>query len=143
MDDALTRVHYAVAAQHPAFQRVLDSPFVLDETVERLKRAMEEADVWLVHEINPQVLLKRGGFSIAGARQLLFFHPRYMVQILERDPSAVIEAPLKLVVMETPDARVTVRCLDVAAQFARYPTLTELGRQLDGLCQRLLGVLRL
>jgi uncharacterized protein (DUF302 family) len=137
MAEALAPVDYATHVPPPAFQCVAPSRFPFDETVERLKRAIEAEDLWLIHEIDPQMLLQRGGFRIQPIRQLLFFHPRYMRRLLERDPNAVIEAPLKLVIAQSPDGAVTVRYINIDTSFARYPALTDLAAELTTICQRL------
>jgi hypothetical protein len=44
--------------------------------------------MWVLHEINPQMLLARGGVEIGAARQILFFHPAIMARLLAADSSA-------------------------------------------------------
>ncbi|MBZ9974102.1 MULTISPECIES: DUF302 domain-containing protein [unclassified Mesorhizobium] len=113
--------HYAVAANSP-FETVLET----------IRMVLREADVWIIHEIDPQMLLKNGGYIIARTRQILFFHPRYMVRLLGADPTALLEAPLKIVVMEDANA-VTVRWPDPGLLFDRYghDELVALGREFE------------
>jgi len=139
MPEPLQSVHYAASPLGQPTQRTAISRLPFEETLACLKEAIQAEGLWLVHEIDPQMLLKRGGFEILATRQLLFFHPRYMVRLLECDPSALVEAPLKLVIMEMPDGSVTLRHPDVAAAFARYPGLESLGTELSEICQRLLA----
>lgn len=113
------------------------SRYPFDETCSRLKAAITDADLWLIHEIDPQMLVRRGGYEILATRQLLFFHPRFMVRLLRGDPNALIEAPLKLVVMEMPTGAVAVRSSNPVEAFARYGGLEELGRELSELCSAL------
>jgi uncharacterized protein (DUF302 family) len=136
MTNHLSLVTYGSPAP-PEFQHVVISALSFDATVDRLKRALQEHDLWLIQEIDPQMLLQRGGYHIYPTRQLLFFHPRYMARLLALDPNALIEAPLKLVVMQTPDGKVTVRFMAFEMTFGRYDTLTELTKELATLCQRL------
>ena len=110
------------------------SQYPFDETCSRLRTAIADADLWLIHEIDPQMLVRKGGYEILATRQLLFFHPRFMVRLLRGDPDALIEAPLKLVVMEMPTGAVTVRSSNPAEAFARYVGLEELGGELSELC---------
>ena len=42
----------------------------------------------------------RAGLRIPPFRQVMAFHTRYMRTILERDPAAAVEAPLKVVVRQ-------------------------------------------
>ena len=87
--------------------------------------------------VEQQQLLSRGGYAIAATRQLLFFHPRLMVRVLEADPAALLEAPLKFAVLLLPDGDVSLRWIDPFASFARYdhPALIDLGRELSSLCE--------
>jgi len=116
------------------FLRTRATALPFEEVVTRLKAAIEAADLWVLHEIDPQALLRRGGFDIPPARQLLFFHPRYMVRLLSAAPSAVLEAPLKFATLEA-DQEVVVRWFDPGAAFGRYDSdaLKALGVELSTL----------
>ncbi|WP_158628793.1 DUF302 domain-containing protein [Dyella choica] len=137
MNAASTAVTYA-AASHPSHQKVVTSGWDFEATLERLRQGVAEKDMWVIQEINPQMLLERGGYSILPARQLLFFHPRYVARLLATDPSAVAEIPLKLVVMQMPDDSVTVRHNDVESLFGRYPGLAALASELSEISQDLM-----
>ena len=122
------RHHRRVASVHP-----------FDESVARLKTAIERADLWLIHEIDPQLLLRRGGFAIARARQLFFFHPRLMVRLLAADPGGLPEVPLKLVVTEDADGSCFVTSVLPSFSFAPYPRLADLSAELSTLCTSLIS----
>jgi len=119
------------------FQRSRDSSLAVETVVAALKRAITAADVWVLHEIDPQALLRRGGIEIAPARQLLFFHPRYMKRLLDADPAAGLEAPLKFLIL-TDGPGVVVRWFDPVASFGRYgnEALRSLGLELSALCEQ-------
>lgn len=138
-DQPLNLVAYAPLPEGEGLPKVSFSLFNFEETLRRLKAAIEAEEVWLIHEIDPQLLLLRGGYSILPTRQLLFFHPRYLARLLEGDPSGLIEAPLRLVVWASPDGRVRLRYPEVAKAFSRYPALEALGHELDSLCQRVVA----
>ena len=131
----------------PHGQHLVISALHFEETVARLKRALQDQDLWLIHEIDTRMLLRRGGYDIPATRQLLFFHPRYMARLLSAAPAAIVEAPLKLVVMQTPAGADTqagavfVRCPDPRAMFGRYDGLAALGEELSSLCIRLLNTI--
>ena len=61
---------------------------------------------------------------------MLTFHPRYMRTILERDPAAAVEAPIKVTMTAEHEGATTLRCADPSVAFGPYPTLTELGSEL-------------
>lgn len=124
-----------------SFQRSETSTVSFAAVVAALRREIECAGLLVLHEIDPQTILKNGGHTIGATRQILFFHPDLMVRLLEADQAALLEAPLKLAVMEQPRGAVVVRWLDPAAAFARYgnPALVELGRDLAAACERIVA----
>jgi uncharacterized protein (DUF302 family) len=138
MQDELTPVSYGQPSSAPERPKVLSSlPF--EETVAALRAAIQEEGLWVLHELDPQALLRRGGFSILPLRQILFFHPRFMARILAADPSAVAEAPLKVVIQAMPDGEVLVRCPEAVPAFRSYPALGALAVELEGICHRLVA----
>jgi len=135
-----TAVAYAdFGAAAASFQRSRTCTLSVPDVVARLRSAIEAAAFWVLHEIDPQLLLQRGGCAIGAARQILFFHPRYVVRLLAADPAALLEAPLKFGVLELPDGIVVVRWTDPAAAFARYGStaLADLGRELAEACEEI------
>lgn len=132
-------VSYGMAgAAAAAFQRSRTCGLAVAVAVARLRAAIEAADFWMLHEIDPQALLRRGGYAIGDARQILFFHPRFMARPLAADPAALLEAPLKLVVLGLPGDTAMVRRADPAAAFGRYgnPALAALGQELAAACDQ-------
>jgi uncharacterized protein (DUF302 family) len=93
----------------------------------------------VVHQINPQQMLRMVGVRTGGMRQILFFHPRYMKQILESNRNGGIEPPLKLMVTETPDGRVMVRYHDPVHQLAPYDGLAEVAGELQSVVRRIVA----
>jgi uncharacterized protein (DUF302 family) len=138
MATPLSHVEYAPASS-PSFHSVIVSVLDFEATVTRLKQAITEMDLWLISEVNPQLLLERGGYAIQLARQLFFFHPRYLVRLLGADPSAVVEIPLKLVVLQMPDGSVSVRHNHVEQLLGRYRNLSGLAAELAEISSRLVA----
>jgi uncharacterized protein (DUF302 family) len=83
-----------------AFQHAPTTALPFDEVLTRLRQAIEAAGFWVLHEIDPQKVLQRGGYDVGPARRILFFHPDLMVRLLQANPAALLEAPLKLAVMQ-------------------------------------------
>jgi len=137
MPEATASNAHPGAGSGPGEHRALAVTMDFEEVLSKLRFAIAQEQCWIIHEINPQQLLRKEGHEIRGARQLLFFHPRFMVKLLARDPRAVIEAPLKLVVWEQPDGSVTLTYHDPAARFAHYLGLTELGEELRSVVIRI------
>lgn len=106
------------------------------DVVERIERAVEAVGVWVLGDVDAQAFVRRGGYPLQGTVQILAFHPKFMVRLLEADPGALLGAPLKFAVVETPDCNVTVSWTDHAAAFAYYDNqvLADLGQELAVLC---------
>lgn len=107
------------------------SKFNFDETVERLKKAIKTAELLLIHEINTQQILEQNGIIIKGFKQLLYFHPKYMKQLLDVQPESAIQAPLKFVVREEQDGETEVLYIKPTSLFSSYIELEELGKKLE------------
>lgn len=135
----MSAVGYGEAIADFQHARVSTLPF--EDVLTRLRSAIETAGLWVLHEIDPQKVLERGGHVIDPARQILFFHPDLMVRLLQANQAALLEAPLKLAVLQQPDGSVTIRWFDPAAAFARYrnPVLAELGQDLARRCARIVA----
>lgn len=138
MSEPLQTLTYAPFAQASPGQVQHVSPLNFESTLARLEAAIEAEGLWILHQIDPQRLLARGGYAILPARQILFFHPRFAARILEQNPNGLMEAPLKLVVLQWPDGRVTVSHPAVEPSFARHPGLDTLGAELSMICRRVL-----
>jgi uncharacterized protein (DUF302 family) len=112
-----------------------------DEVIARLRKEIEGAGLKLLHEIDPQKALQGIGQLISGSRLIFFFHPKLVVRVLETDWSAMVEAPLKLVVTELPDRTVSVRIADPITAFGRYGNnaLATLGKELAATCQDIIA----
>ena len=112
------------------------SPHSFDETVERLRAAIVAAEMMILHEIDTQAIVRRGGIEISGVRQLLYFHPRWMKTVVETAPDAVIEAPLKFVIRETKNG---TQCNYSwpSQTFGRYTGLEQMARELDAIVARI------
>ena len=126
-------------APAPDFLVTKRSAHEFAETLNLLRQAIEAENLMVVQEVNPQKMLRMVGVKVGGMRQLYFFHPRYMKQILETNRNAGIEPPLKLLVMEAPDGRVLVRYEKPQHQFGPYDGLTEFAAEMAGIFDRVVG----
>jgi uncharacterized peroxidase-related enzyme len=136
---ATTSVEYAVDSQSAVGQWSIESRLDFVTTLERLKVSIAAHDLLLISEIDPQHILMSAGMKLRPARQLLFFHPRYMKRLLEADNRAVTEVPLKIVVLEAKDGSVVLRGPDVVHSFARFDKVAELSRELANVVSEVLG----
>jgi uncharacterized protein (DUF302 family) len=133
-------VHFgAVGSAADTFQYELSCKLPVAEAVAILHSSIVDAGLWVLHEIDVQALLKRGGYAVAALHQILFFHPRFMARLLAADPAALLEVPLKFALRETAGGRVVLRWTDPAIAFSRYenPALTDLGLELSAICEEI------
>ncbi|MFT0715619.1 DUF302 domain-containing protein [Flagellimonas lutimaris] len=71
-----------------------------------LKKRIVDHGFLLLHEIDTQAIVAKHGVSIPQLKQLLFFEPKYIAEIMANDPLAINDIPLKLVLQEI-DAQTT------------------------------------
>ena len=135
-----------VAAQQglppPEFLTTVQSSRSFDATVDVLSQAIEGENLMLVHEINAQQILRMVGVRTGGMKQILYFHPRFMQQIIETNRNGGIVPPLKILVMERPDGGVMVRYHDAVALFSDYQGLGSVAQELKGLTERIVATVR-
>nr|WP_321412843.1 DUF302 domain-containing protein [uncultured Allomuricauda sp.] len=81
-------------------------PLPFGQVYDTLKKRIVEHGFLLLHEIDTQAIVAKHGVSIPPLRQLLFFHPNYIAEIMANDPLAINDIPLKLVLQEI-DAQTT------------------------------------
>jgi uncharacterized protein (DUF302 family) len=81
-------------------------PLPFGQVYGTLKQRITEHGFLLLHEIDTQAIVAKHGVRIAPLRQLLFFHPKYIAEIMANDPLAINDIPLKLVLQEI-DAHTT------------------------------------
>lgn len=112
------------------------SKYPFNETVSRIKQAIEAQEMMVIQTVDMQAMLQMVGVQAKGMQQVLFFHPRYGKAIYESDRMAGIEAPLKLVVMEG-DMGTVISYYKPSHVFATYPKLKALGDELDGVLGRI------
>ena len=111
-------INYGEAGQTVAsFQRGITTAEPFEQVIAGLRKGVDAAGLWILHEIDPQAVLRRGGHSIGAGRQILFFHPDLMIRLLEADQAALLEVQLKFAVLELADGSVSVRWLDPAGAF--------------------------
>lgn len=106
------------------------SKYGFDETVSRVKQAVEGQQMMVVFTADHQAMLQMVGMKSKGMQVIEFFHPRYGKIIFENDQMAGIEPPLKIVVMEG-DMGTMISYYKPSHTFARYPKLKRLGEDLD------------
>ena len=129
----LLRAQNKKMMESPEFHVLTKSIYDFSDTVELLKASIEEQNLMVINEIDPQKMLRLVGVKTDGMRQIFFFHPRYMKRIYETNKQASIEPPLKFVVMEMPNGKVMVRYIRPSHKLGPYMGLDDLATELDEL----------
>ncbi|HVI47300.1 MAG TPA: DUF302 domain-containing protein [Chitinophaga sp.] len=106
------------------------------------REAIQQEGFLLIQEINPQAILAAHNMHIPPVRQLLYFHPDYMKEIIDKDPAAVIEAPLKLVLRETGATETTIHAFHPSIHFEGYKNLASLSATLATKTNNILAALQ-
>lgn len=110
------------------------SKYDFNETVSRIKQAIEAQNMMVVFTADHQGMLKMVGMDTKGMLGIEFFHPRYGKVIFQNDHMAGVEIPLRIVVMEG-DMGSMFSYWKPSHTFTPYPKLKELGKELDGLLE--------
>jgi uncharacterized protein (DUF302 family) len=120
------------------FQNARMSKLAFVDAVVSLRKAIEAAGFWVLHEIDTKTIVQRGGHTIRATRQILFFHPDFLARVWEADQAAILEAPLKFALVEQEGGGIILRWMDPEAAFGRYgnPALAALGQELAALSHR-------
>jgi uncharacterized protein (DUF302 family) len=120
-----------------SYQNAASSTLPFEQVVERLRQAIAAADLWVLHEIDPQMIVRRDHYRLGNARQILFFHPQLLARVFSIDPALLLEAPLKFAVIELDAGETVVRWIDPVESFGRYghPEMIAIGRELALTCR--------
>ena len=131
----------------PKGNTLLHSALDFEVTLAALRQAIGAEEMMVLHEIDTQAIVRRGGIEIPAVSQILYFHPRYMKRVVELNPRAIIEAPLKFVVREVPGQvrgeapGVQVNFWSPTILFGRYEGLGALAEELEEVAGRIASVL--
>ncbi|TJY33377.1 DUF302 domain-containing protein [Pontimicrobium aquaticum] len=77
-------------------EKVLNTSFL--EAYNTIKEQIVSHGFLLLHEIDTTQIVSKHGIDIAPLKQLLFFDPKYISQIMDSDYLAINDIPLKFVI---------------------------------------------
>lgn len=110
-----------------------------DETVTALTQAIEGQNLMVIQTVDGQRMLRMAGMNVPGMVQVFYFHPRFMRRVIEANPMAAIQIPLKFIVMEQLDGNVVVRYLKPSTVLGPYKGEEQIGAELDGLVDQIVS----
>lgn len=115
------------------------SKYGYDETVSKLKEAIESQNMMVMFTADHQQMLQMVGVKAPPMLTIEFFAPKYGKQIFEHNGMAAIEVPLRLVVMQGKNGMVMVSYKKPSFVFGKYKGLEAFGNQLDGVMQTIVS----
>jgi uncharacterized protein (DUF302 family) len=101
------------AAAFPPSVVTMRSKYDFEATVTRLKAALAARGVTLFADIDQSAAAAQAGTSLRPTRLLLFGNPKAGTPVMETNPHAALELPLKVVVWEDAGSGVWVDYQDV------------------------------
>jgi len=120
------------------------SKYSFDETVNKIKAAVEAEGMKVVSVIDHQAALKAAGMTRTGWVVIEVFSPKYTKDILEAEPSADLDIPLRISVMDgdpndphgkNPHASY----YKPSATFGDYKKLGKVGKELDRILEKIVS----
>lgn len=114
------------------------SKYSFSETVDMVKSAIEDQNFMVIKEIDGQKMMRMAGKQTKGMRQLFFMSPNYMRKVSEANKMAVIQIPLKLIVMEN-DKGVMIRYFLPTKLLENYKGTESIAKELDGLVANIIA----
>jgi len=102
------------------------------ETVNKVKGAIEDQNFMIIKEIDGQKMMRMAGKQTKGMKQLFFMSPKFMRKVAEANKMAVIQIPLKLIVMEN-NKGVMIRYFLPSTLLANYKGTEAVAKQLDSM----------
>jgi uncharacterized protein (DUF302 family) len=111
--------HTDASAESPSSVVTLQSKYDFDATVTRLKVALAAHGVTLFADVDQSAAAAEAGTSLRPTRLLLFGNPRAGTPVMETNPHAALELPLRAVVWEDHGGVVRVDYQDVTTTLER------------------------
>ncbi len=101
------------------------------KTVIKLKQAINENELMVIHEIDGQAMLKMAGVESGPMGQIFFGKPDMMAKIMKANDMAMIQLPMKIILMEK-DGMVMVRYFLPSTLLKQYKGTEEIAKMMDG-----------
>ncbi len=108
------------------------SPFSVDETLERLQEAIQSRNLNIFAHINHSGEAKRVGLKMQEAHVLIFGSPKAGTPLMIASPLLALDLPLKVLVWQSEDNRVWVSSTSVAYLKDRFALPQELVGSISG-----------
>jgi len=121
---------------------MVSSKHSFNDTVDILKSAIEDQNLMVMFVLDGQKMLRLAGKKVKGMKQVFYFHPTYMRRVMEANKKAVIQIPLKFVVMEKPSGKVVLRYFKASTLLNQYKGEEKIAKELDGLIENIVKAIK-
>ena len=108
------------------------SKYQFTETIEALRKSIENNGLKVVSFIDARENLKKIGVNIGGNSILEVFHPKLAMEVFQHDLKAGIVIPLRIYVYED-DERTKVIAQSASELFKPFAGLGELAKRIDSM----------
>jgi len=118
---------------------VLTSKAPFARVATALKRAIADQGMGLVCHANAQAGAAARGMTIPGNQVLMVFRNDFAVRLINAEPRAAYEAPIRIYIYENPDGAATLAYVRPSVLFRAYthPEVTKVGAELDPIFDRI------
>lgn len=107
------------------------SPYTVKETIDRLAGFLRDRGVTIYARIDQQSEVQKSGRTIPPLEFLLFGNPKAGGPIMEEDPVAALELPLKVISWQDKEGKVWIAYNEAQYIEERYSIRHELMQPLD------------
>ena len=107
------------------------SPYSVKDAIDRVAAFLKDHGVTVYARIDQQSEVKKGGREIPALEFLLFGNPKAGGPIMEENPVAALELPLKVIAWEDKEGKVWVAYNEAQYIEDRYSLRHELAQPLD------------
>lgn len=117
----------------------LSSPYPVDETVKRLRGAVDAAGAKVFAVIDQDAEAAGAGLSLRPTRLVLFGSPAAGTPVMRAAPVSALDLPLKILVWAADDGAVWMSCLAASWLAGRYGLADDLAAPLaaaENLCRK-------
>lgn len=110
------------------------SKYQFDETIEVLRKSIEDNGLKIVSFIDARENLRKIGINIGGNSIFEVFHPKFAMEVFKKDLRAGIVPPLRIYVYED-NGKTKVNAQSATELFAPFTGLGDLANRIDSQIQ--------
>ena len=102
-----------------------------DETVALLVEAIESAGLMVIARLDHSGGARKAGLDLPPTLVLVYGHPKGGTPIMQAHPTAALELPLRVLILQNADGRIVVSFHPVVAMLAPHGVPQEMAQRLE------------